>query len=212
YGGSGAYTLDSYKLYDHIFHEGGHATHYWGMVKNFGRSASDYWWENVKYVVGNELSNNNAPYGNKTNTGAGRTAVIESWGYYYGNIMTAERYGSGQFAGDPNAMQINLSYIKMLENMIPRNDLSIAVLGSWPNYYYTGWIPCGMLYDFTDLVEITSFTGITDNVHLDTKTSLCLSLSGGLHNSVPSMVQTILNRSSYLQGTEVESLRNQYGY
>jgi len=212
YGGAGTYTLESYKLYDYIFHEVGHATHYWGMVKNFGRSASDYWWENVKYVVGNELSSNNPPYGNKTNTGAGRTAVIESWGYYYGNVMTAERLSSGLFSNSQNSLIRSQLKLGELENMIPRNDLSIEVFGSWPNYYYTGWIPCGMLYDFTDVGENTFFTGITDNANLYTKASLCLSLSAGLHNSVPALIQTILNRSAYLQGAEVESLRNQYGF
>jgi hypothetical protein len=206
-GGPTGNTLQSREIYNTMIHEFSHATHYWGLVQQQPvAGGSQYWWNNVKYVIAN------GGYGERTDNGAQRTAVIEAWGFFAGNTGNAFKYGNGVFAGNINAIRIRLDEIRQLENAIVDNSKSISTFFNGPGStsYYRGWIPCGMLHDFTDNGE-NPFTGITDNVNSYNINGVFRGLRF-TNNTVQEYRQQLLNQNGNLQVNEVNNLVGQYGF
>ncbi len=209
-GGQAGSTMDSREIYNTMLHEYGHATHYAGLLaqnKPSGYSiASDYWFQHTKYLRDHE------GFGAKTDAGAQRTALIEAWGYFAGNTGNAFKYNNGIFIGIPTANRIVEDEIRQLENAKRDDSRSITTFFDGPGAttYYKGWIPCGLLHDFTDAGE-DAFTGINDNVN-------GYSINGvfkGLrftNNSVHEYRQQLLFQNGNLQANEVNNLVGQYGY
>jgi hypothetical protein len=204
---STAYALDSRELYNTMIHEFSHATHYWSLVQQqpFG-GGSQYWWNNSKYVI------LHSGYGNRNNNGAERTAVIEAWGFFAGNTGNAFKYGSGVFAGNPTANAIRFDEVRQLENAVVDNNRPVATFFDGPGNtsYYIGWIPCGMLHDFTDNGE-DPFTRINDNVNAYNINGVFRGLRF-TNNTVQEYRQQLLNQNGNLQVNEVNNLVGQYGY
>jgi hypothetical protein len=205
--GQGQYALESRELYNTMIHEFSHATHYWGLVQEQPLGGgSQYWWNNAKYTI------IHGGYGEKSNNGSERVALVEAWGYFAGNTGNAFKYGNGVFAGNPTANVIRFDEIRQLENAIVRNTVSITTRFDGPGNtsYYRGWIPCGMLHDFTDNGE-DPFTGITDNVNAYNINGVFRGLRF-TNNTVQEYRQQLLNQNGNLQANEVNNLVGQYGF
>lgn len=200
-------TIPSREIYNTMIHEFSHATHYWGLVQqqSFG-GGSQYWWNNAKYVIAN------GGYGERTNNGAERTAVIEAWGFFAGNTGNAFKYNTGVFAGNANAINIAADEIRQLENAVVDNSWSISTFVNGPGFtsYYRGWIPCGMLHDFIDNGE-NPFTSINDNVNTYNINGVFRGFRF-TNNTVQEYRQQLLNQNGNLQANEVNNLVGQYGF
>lgn len=206
-GGQTGNTLPSREIYNTMIHEFSHATHYWGLVQQQPvAGGSQYWWNNAKYVIAN------GGYGSRTDNGAERTAVIEAWGFFAGNTGNAFKYNTGVFAGNTNAINIAADEIRQLENARRDDSRSIATFFDGPGFtsYYRGWIPCGMLHDFTDNGE-NPFTGINDNVNTYNINGVFRGLRF-TNNTVQEYRQQLLNQNGNLQANEVNNLVGQYGF
>ncbi len=206
-GGATGNTLPSREIYNTMIHEFSHATHYWSLVQQSPIAVgSQYWWNNIKYVIAH------GGYGNRNDDGAQRTAVIETWGFYEGNTGLAFKYNNGIFSGNATANAIRFDEIRQLENATLDNTRSVSLFGNGPGFtsYYRGWIPCGMMHDFTDNGE-NAFTGIADNVNGYTINGVFRGLRF-TNNSVQEYRQQLLNQNANLQAAEVNALVGQYGY
>ena len=101
-----------------IYHELAHAAHYSLVGKN-------YWQDEVNYTITNN------GYGDGTAPGAGRCAIVESWGYMIGKKMADDRYGllhSNTASGVPGR------WARILER----------------DFTEYNFIPSGWLYDLID--------------------------------------------------------------
>jgi hypothetical protein len=84
YGGE---TMVSDAVKETFYHEFGHASHFKSLNNN------SYWNNNIAYVIGNDINNNNSPYGTRGTPGFERCAIIESWGYHIGPDYADRKYG-----------------------------------------------------------------------------------------------------------------------
>ena len=205
-GGNMNNTIVSREIYNIMMHEFSHANHYWATVQQNGSAGSQYWWDNIKYVI------NNGGYGNKGNNGAQRAAVIEAWGFYAGNTSLVSKYSSGIFQSPPAAAAIRLSETRQLENQRNNNAVAISLAGTGNFERYEGWIPCGFLHDCIDVGETNPAASlITDNVNGYTILGVFRPLRF-TNTTVQQYRQNLLLQNSNLQATQVNNLVTQYGY
>lgn len=97
-----------------VYHELSHASHY-------DKVGDSYWLDVIDYTLQN-VGGPSSPYGDGTAPGAGRCAVVESWGYAVGTILVEQRYGLNHSNGFPNTQT---RWIRGLE----RNEH----VGIWPH-------------------------------------------------------------------------------
>ncbi len=112
------YTADRIK--EVAYHEFAHVIHY----KKVG---NPMWEANIQYVV------NNGGYGDSTNNGSGRCALMESWAYYLGREYAHRRYGPNRHSLDATPVFNNSWYAE--------NERTIF---EW------GYFPSGFLHDIRD--------------------------------------------------------------
>jgi len=77
-----------------LYHELAHSIH-------FVKVGEEYWLLNIAYVMQNQISGINPPYGYAWVPGSGRCGVIEAWGYQNGMWATHLRYGLQHTNGGP---------------------------------------------------------------------------------------------------------------
>ncbi len=125
-----------------MYHEYGHAAHFHAIGDDI------YWLNNAIYLVGNQISGTNPPYGDGTKPGAGPTAVIEMWGNHIGFMYADRTYGMHHsLVTNSDPVIINRHrHLNALERFDPK-----AALGS-PNANdpEDAWIPAGLLLDCMD--------------------------------------------------------------
>jgi len=206
-GGNMGNTIISREIYNTMMHEFSHATHYWATVQQNGSGGSQYWWDNIKYIIAN------GGYGNKANNGAQRAAVIEAWGFYAGNTGLISKYSTGIFQSNGNAQFISVSERRQLENQRNNNTVPISLPGIGTNAErYEGWIPCGLLHDCIDVGETNPAASlITDNVSGYTILGVFRPLRF-TNTTVQQYRQNLLQQNNNLQATQVNNLVTQYGY
>ena len=137
-------------------------------------------------------------YGNKTTSGSGRIAVVESWGFFIGNTFNGLKY-SARF-------DISNRERAQLENNIPVDNISVQ---RW-NTGSQGWIPIGLPHDLIDVGEPAS-TGVVDNVSGYSIQGLFNGYQPGV-TTVQGLRQEILNRNGNSQAAQVNALVTSYRY
>ncbi len=125
-GGQVGNTLGSREIYNSMWREYSHATHYAGLFAQNSPSgqsiASDYWWQYNKYLLVR------TGLGDKTDAGAQRTGLIEAWGYFAGNTGLVWKYNAGIFINNPAITLIRRDEIRQLENQRNNNGIAISQL------------------------------------------------------------------------------------
>jgi hypothetical protein len=165
-----------------FFHEFGHSQHY-------SQVGDGYW----IIEIGNTILKGG--YGTKTSAfGPGRTAVVESWGYFIGNTFNETKYRSilRNTAATVRANQDR----DQLENQVP-NDTN-----------WQGWIPFGALHDMRDTGE-PAFTTVVDNVSGYSMAGLFKGFQSNV-TTVQELRQEILSRNGNSQLTQVNQLITSY--
>lgn len=200
----GQFNLSSEKFYTTLMHEFSHATHYWGLYENNGAVGSQYWINNVWYIIKNN------GYGERDNDGAERTGIIEAWGFFAGDLSFAGKYRSGVYSFAPLARRSSQRAIRRLDNQ--QYDRSISWLlnnRDQDDNFYSGWIPMGFLNDLNDNVE----TGIQfDNVSGYDVNRIFRSLKNPNNTVVDLRASLINNIPSGITPGDVEGLARQFGY
>ena len=104
HGGEGNPASDASKC--SWYHEFSHASHFEGVTHS-------YWLNNISYVIDNN------GYGDGTATGAGRCAVIESWGFHYGPVCADYQYELLHSNGGSTPQDIeSFRHIFLLEGLL----------------------------------------------------------------------------------------------
>lgn len=190
--------LNADQVKEVAYHEFGHTSH-WQSV------GSAYWQANIAYVAEVIVTQaNNAPYGSGTLSGAGRCAVIESWGFHVGATVSDLHYGihsspyriqqpTGIFF-DPTATQS--SYIRALEAYDPNLTGDVD-----------RWIPCGIYNDLIDTGIET--TPVQDNTSGFTEGQIFSCLNTTSIGGVKNQIQALTGNT---QQTAVTNLFTSYGY
>lgn len=166
------------------YHEFAHASHFQGLNND------SYWRDNIKYIVDNN------GYGNGTANGAGRCAVIESWGYHYGPVCADRQYGLLHSNGGSTPQTIErFRHIFLLEGFTP-----LAA----PNTL-DAWIPKGVYLDCIDNNAVNP-PGVADGVGVEPITgfthSNCFNaISGSPAN--PTVVRNVLTSTFLPPGQTV---------
>lgn len=189
--GSGGHAVPilSRQINNNFFHEQAHSIHYIFV-------GPIYWTQEIAYTV---IHNG---YGNKTDAGAGRVAVVEAWGFYIGNLYNS------QFYATLNAAQISSDERQQLEDQIPNDNVSYTSSGTSSQ----GWIPAGLLYDLTDFGENTSLTTVTDNVFSYSVQNVFSGYAFGSAANVQDFKTNLLLYNGNLQATPVNQLVTSYHY
>ena len=184
------------NLSNTLFHEFGlpyEALAKYGHSQHYSQVGNLYWAQEIIYTV------NNGGYGNKTTSGSGRAAVVESWGFFIGNTFNALKYNG------PNPNTANRER-NQLENNIPVDNVSVQL---W-NTGSQGWIPIGLPHDLIDVGEPAS-TGVVDNVSGYSIQGLFSGYQPGV-TTVQGLRQEILNRNGNSQAAQVNALVTSYRY
>ena len=184
------FTRNADNLSNTFFHEFGHSQHY-SQVGNL------YWAQEIIYTVDND------GYGNKTTSGSGRAAVVESWGFFIGNTFNRTKYAA---VGTALSNEVSNREGRALENQSRDDTTPYAFNGTNSR----GWIPAGMLHDCTDVGEPAG-TGIND---LASGYSISMLFRG--YSSSATTVQTlranILSSNGNAQAAQVNDLVTSYGW
>ncbi len=188
--------INSDQVKEVVYHEcAGHASH-WQSVSNA------YWQGNILYIgaVVTLPPFNDGPYGDGTDTGSGRCAVIESWGYHVGMTLSDTHYGAtSSNYGSQGVLFISgttSSYIKALERYNPNLTSDIG-----------RWIPIGIFNDLIDTANES--TPVVDNTSGFTHSQLfsCIDVA-----SIPALKDKIQVLPNNSQQSAVTSLFSSYGY
>ena len=151
-----------------------------------------YWPQEIIYTV------NNGGYGNKTTSGSGRAAVVESWGFFIGNTFNATKYSAVPAITNRERTQ--------LENNIPVDNVSVQF---W-NTGSQGWIPIGLPHDLIDVGEPAS-TGVVDNVNGYTINGIFKGYNTNA-TTVQSLKTQILSNNGNSQAANVNTMVTSYRY
>jgi hypothetical protein len=178
-----------------FFHELAHSIHY----KQVG---NDYWVDEILYTL---KPNKGGPYGTKTTSGAGRAAVVESWGFYVGPTFNKAKYNT-YGPSVPLAVAIKDREGRTLENQ--RRDDSIPYTTNGTDS--RGWIPAGFLHDCTDIGE-PAITGINDLASGYTMSMLFKGFTSSA-TTVQNLRGNILSTNGNAQATQVNNLVTSYGW
>ena len=179
-----------------FLHEYAHTVHY-------RRAGNGYWVEYIEYII------QNGGYGQKNSQGSGIVALGEGWANYLQREFTEDYYQN--FRGTPPFTDVLASRnLQQLENQFPNNFVPINTV---PNAFngqdiIEGWIPAGFFYDMTDIGETTP---IDDRVSGYTMQQLYLGLQGNVR-TMQGYSDRILDFNNFRQQTEVEILRQEYGW
>jgi hypothetical protein len=203
------------QVKDAFYHEYAHATHYEALGAPW--IANTYWLSNISYILANAISNNNPPYGDGTNPGAGRTAIMETWGNHIGNDYADRFYGLNHSWTNSSSIfdQQRTRWVFRLEEWDP-----LAASGAPNNNDPTDtWIPEGVFRDCIDN-NVLNPSGVnepvTDHVMGYTNAVLLTAMVQVLQQ--PITVETLrdLLISNYLPPAEtaasVNTLFGDYGY
>lgn len=192
--GDGNATRSADNVSNTFFHELAHSIHY-------AQVGNSYWVEEILYTL---KPNKGGPYGTKTTPGAGRAAVVESWGFYVGPTFNRTKYSA--YPTVTAAVNILRDELRRLENQ-GRDDTvpySSTALDS------RGWIPAGFLHDCTDVGEPTT-TGINDLASGYTMSMLFKGYTSSA-TTVQTLRANILSTNGNVQATQVNSLVASYGW
>ncbi len=188
--GDGNATRSADNVSNTFFHELAHSIHY-------AQVGNSYWVEEILYTL---KPNKGGPYGTKTTPGAGRAAVVESWGFYVGPTFNDIKY-----------RPVNITIANAERNFLEsqRRDDTIpwrAFNGSTS----AGWIPWGFLHDCTDVGEPTT-TLINDQVSGYTMSALFKGYTSSA-TTVQTLRANILSTNGNAQSTQVNALVASYGW
>ena len=128
-------------VYETTFHELAHASH-------FKKVGSGYWVKYINYII------TYGAYGDGHGYNAGLCALGEAWGFHVGQFLTIQEFGNNNRILSSDAF----------ENFDPRNrpdniSKTFYNLGNG----WTGWIPCGIMYDLMDTNSDLVRAGFNDN-------------------------------------------------
>ena len=76
------------EIYSETVHELSHASH-------FVRAGKDFWSHYIRFVLKSFVTSLGITYGTGLEEDAGYCEVGEMWGFFYGDLLFRERYGSG---------------------------------------------------------------------------------------------------------------------
>jgi hypothetical protein len=133
-------------------------------------------------------------------------AIVEGWGYYVANTVTAEKYYGFLVTQTNNAARIQIDQI---EDFRVDNQASGGLITD--NIGYRGWLACGFLYDLTDVGENISTTGIVDNANAYTPQRIFKAYTSSVRD-ISSLKTELLSSNAGLQTNEVNLLYTSYGY
>lgn len=191
--GSTPQDFTSDRIKEVGFHEYAHVIHY----KKCGNAM---WEANIQYVVANQLTGNNPPYGDLGDAGSGRCALIESWAYYLGREYNHRRYGPNRHSLSPQ----NFS----------GSWYAVNELASFEDDY----MPSGFLQDLRDdnayniINNLYEAPGITDDCKGYTN-SMFYSKLGPTTNTITGLIDKLDdNLPSGTTQTTYDYLRESYGY
>jgi len=188
--GGGTTTRNAENVSGTFFHELAHSIHY-------AQVGNNYWAEEIIYTVAN------GGYGNKTTSGSGRPAVVESWGFYVGPTFNRTKYAAFGTALGNTIMDREG---RTLENQ-RRDDTTPYTTNGTDS---RGWIPAGLLHDCTDAGEPTT-TGINDLASGYTMSMLFRGYTSSATN-VQTLRANILSSNSNTQATQINNLVTSYGW
>lgn len=183
---NGTAPLSSAEISNNVFHELGHSIHY-------AQVGNSYWTNEIAYTIAH------GGYGDKTDNGAERAAVVEAWGFYIGNTFNATQY-------TPLNFNIAQSQRNQLESQTPVDNVSVQLFTNSS----LGWIPFGMLHDMTDN-GVEPIPTVVDNVNAFTTAQVFSGLQPGV-TTVQGYKVEVLSRNYNLQANELNQLVNSYHY
>ena len=186
------------NLSNTFFHEFGLPYEALAKYGHYQQVGNAYWAAEIAQIISNAITTGEA-YGNKTTSGSGRIAVVESWGFFIGNTFNALKYNGP----NPNTADRERN---QLENNIPVDNVSVQ---RW-NTGSQGWIPIGLPHDLIDVGEPAS-TGVVDNVSGYSIQGLFNGYQPGV-TTVQGLRQEILNRNGNSQAAQVNALVTSYRY
>jgi hypothetical protein len=164
---------------------------------NYKQVGNDYWVDEILYTL---KPNKGGPYGTKTTAGAGRAAVVESWGFYVGPTFNEIKYR-------PKSALIANSERDFLERQQRDDAVPIRAYNGTTS---GGWIPWGMLHDCTDIGEPAN-TFINDQVSSYTMSMLLKGYTSSA-TTVQSLRENILSANGNAQAAQVNNLVSSYGW
>ncbi len=121
---------NSNDLYETVFHELAHASH-------FNKVGAGFWDNYINYIV------NEGSYGDGNGKDANLVALSETWGFHIGWYLSRAKYPSNPIVT-----------LTEEENFVPDKKGGIDVGWVWDSltfsYQRTGWIPRGLIHDLID--------------------------------------------------------------
>ncbi len=182
------------------YHEMAHAAH-------FGQVGNNMWLANIGYIAA--INDFNNPYGDGTLAGAGRCAIIESWGYHIGHFFTDLQYGQAH-CQSPIVNQANtaLSLIKSATQ-----SSNIVFLEEYnPNLANdaTRWMPIGVMWDLIDNTPNENFP-VDDDANGFSNQQFFNALTSNVQSPV-AFRNMLLSQNGNNQQTQVNDLFQGYGY
>ena len=155
-----------------------------------------YWAAEILQTIANAITTEGA-YGNKTTSGSGRIAVVQSWGFFIGNTFNDRKYRP-VFISRANRER------DQLEFQTPVDDVPVQLFANSS----LGWIPFGMLHDLIDTTE-PAVTGVVDNVSGYTISGIFRGFSAN-STTVPTLRDQILGNNGNSQAAQVNQLVTSY--
>lgn len=201
YGIAGLTSDDMKETY---YHEYAHVAHYRGLptADRYG-----YWLSNILRIITNSDTGDNPPYGSPTTTGAGRTAIMESWATHVGLIFADKQYGINNrrsvLAQTANEKQGERFIYRGLERFNP-NSASLDA-----------WIPDGVYWDLFDDSTHNVTYGIIDRVTDNVQGVSNANMFRAITQNAPTDVLAVRDaiRAGYPnKAVQIDSLYIEYGY
>ncbi len=184
------------QIKDTYYHEFAHASHYNALNSN------QYWMNNILYVW------DQGGYGNGTQPGAGRCAVIEMWGFHMGPTYADRQYELDHSFELPSAPLLDRQQNRHVNRLERRGDYRIIA----------GFIPGGLCHDLID-DNFNPLPGASENVNITnddvtgyqnasifTKMTSNISSPSNLRDQLKTVLPTGIT------GVDIDDLFSDYGW
>ena len=130
------------EIYSETVHELSHASH-------FVRAGKTFWEQYILYVLKSYVTSLGITYGTGLEAGAGYCEVGEMWGFFFGNLLFRERYGSGTPAEglslwffpqilmylEERGMEAGQIFSVLGPDVVGRDSFQEALSDNYPEYY-----------------------------------------------------------------------------
>lgn len=181
-----------------LYHEFAHTSHY-------SQVGNEYWQKNIAYIVAH--GHDPAPYGDGTEGGAQRCAIVEAWAEHIGRTYADRTYGDNHSLGNNNPIFLDIGrHIYVLERFNPDD----------PDAEFP-WIPEGVMHDLIDDNNLNPSL-VSDGVAIDNVSGFsiknCFNALASDVESPTTFKDRIINESlpAGQNADDVDILFEQYGY